>query len=475
MNPFFKPFAWLPASILLGSIGTPVHAERLLLAKGRTITPYETSADLLEAPLSITGIDWIETIDVRPSDGQLFALGVRIEDGLPGVFSIDLGNQKATPVGEPFKELRGAAVWSLAFNPVSDHLRIISSSGANLVFDTIEGKVLKSSAALDVVGIGYGAGPNPLLYGLKGRLLVVVNEADGSLSTIGDTGHTPLASLGFGFGVSRATGKAYGYFDTPFGTIDGELYEIDLTTAKSRLLRTSAIWIPSLAVASVPEAPVSGVYRITGGGFRLCCGLLGPIEYLLPDEEQHFIVLTVTPGGGPASMSILGQDEETVFKLPGGNLRPDFAYRFTGGIVSANSITFRTSDPGPAALLPSYSYELKYTSNQLSLHGHAIVPCQFCADFPEEFNHVNVVATLAYAAPQIEDVRRDGDRIKFTFQGEAGYNYFVDFAESIPAVEWNNLATFRTKLVGIRPEVTDTVGGKNPRFYRIRKEPCLCR
>lgn len=474
MNPFIERLWCLPPCLLLVASITQGHSEELFFGKYRSITPYETSTDHLKTAVSISGLDYMEAIDVRPSDGKLFALGIRIEDSQPGVFSINLLTGQATAVGEPFREWRGFATWDLAFNPENDQLRIVSSSGANLAFDTKVGKVLRSFPPKNILGVGYSGGPAPVLYGLQGSSLVIVNDADGSVSPVGDIGHIPLSSMGFGFAVSGTSGKAYGYFDTPFGQIDGELYEIDLRTAQARLLRTSSIWIPSVAVAPVSAPPVNGLYRITGGGFRICCGLLGSIDSPLPDAEQQFIALSIPPGG-PASMTILGEDEQTIFTLPGGGLRPDFHYSFSGGTVLPHSIEFNSPTPSPNPYAPTYSYGVNFNANQLSIEGRSTVPCVFCADYPEEFTHLNLIANLVSSAPLIENVRRDEDQVKFTFKGEPGYNYFVEFTTSIPAIEWRRLATFTSKLMGIEPEVTDTVKDAPLRFYRVRKEPCFCR
>lgn len=372
------------------------------------------------------------------------------------------------------REFQGFGAWDLAFNPSNDRLRIVSTSGANLTFDTSVGKILQSFPPQNILGIGYTGGPAPVLYGLQGSSLITVNDTDGTVSPVGDIGHIPLFSMGFGFAVSRTSGKAYGYFDTPFGQIDGELYEIDLTTAHARLLRTSSIWIPSVAVASAPEAPVNGLYQITGGGFRVCCGLLGSFDALLPDEEQHFIDLSVPPGG-PASLTVLGEDGVTIFKLPGGGLRPDFHYPFAGGTVLSHSIEFNSAKPNPDPRAPTYSYEVNFTATELSIQGRLTVPCVFCADFPEEFTHLNLTARLVSSVPLIENIRRDNEHLKFRFRGEPGYNYIVEFAESVPAVDWRILTTFTAKLIEIQPEVMDTVRDAPLRMYRVRKEPCLCR
>lgn len=262
--------------------------------------------------------------------------------------------------------------------------------------------------------------------------------------------------------------------DTAFGQIEGELYETDLKTANSRRLRTSGIWIPSLAVAPPPEIPVSGLYRIDSGRFQVCCGLLGPMEFPLPNAEQQYIALSITPDGGTASMTVLAEDQKTVFALEGGGLRDDFVYQFQNGIMSLHSLVFN-SPPALDLHKSSYAYALHFTDTGLSLQGSVRIPCVFCADFPEDFSHLDVTATLVTSAPLIESFRRSDDTVRFTFKGEPGYDYFVEYAKTLPAIEWKVLTQFRSKLFPIEPEVIDTIGDESMRAYRIRKQPCQCR
>ncbi len=261
---------------------------------------------------------------------------------------------------------------------------------------------------------------------------------------------------------------------TVFGQIDGELYEVDLKTTNSRRLPTSGIWIPSLAVPPSQEIPVSGLYRIDGGQFQICCGLLGTTEIPLPNKEQQYIALSVTPDGGTASMTVLAEDQKTVFALEGGGLRQDFVYQFQDGVMSLHSLVF-TSPPTLDLHQSSYAYAVESTDTGLSLRGSVRVPCVFCADFPEDFSHLNLTATLVSSAPLIESFRRDMETVKFTFKGEPGYDYFVEYSTTLPAVQWQVLTLFRSKLFAIEPEVIDTISDDSMRAYRIRKQPCLCR
>src|SRR5262249_53513546 len=76
--------------------------------------------------------------DVRPSDGQLYALAI---DGTVAV--LDAGSGQATPKTKlDILPPEGVKV-SVDFNPVADKLRIIGSDGTNLRADVDSGKVTK--------------------------------------------------------------------------------------------------------------------------------------------------------------------------------------------------------------------------------------------------------------------------------------------------------------------------------------------
>jgi hypothetical protein len=64
--------------------------------------------------------------------------------------------------------------------------------------------------------------------------------------------------------------------------------------------------------------------------------------------------------------------------------------------------------------------------------------------------------------------------LRFNFTGEPPYDYFVEYTQSLPAQSWLSLTNFRAKIGTIQALVSDPVT-HSARFYRIRKEPCLCR
>jgi hypothetical protein len=77
--------------------------------------------------------------------------------------------------------------------------------------------------------------------------------------------------------------------------------------------------------------------------------------------------------------------------------------------------------------------------------------------------------------PIIERTERDGDSMRFQFTGEPPYDYTVEFTDSLIATNWLSLATYRAKIEAIQVVVTNAFANAQTRFFRVRKEPCLCR
>ena len=237
-------------------------------------------------------------------------------------------------------------------------------------------------------------------------------------------------------------------------------------------LMATAVLLVSSILAIADEVPVSGLYRITSGSYSQCCGLAGTLAFALPDVDQAYIVLSVAPGGALASMTLVGEDQQTVLKAFAMPPRQEFAFSFSGGVISTNSIHFSALTPAP--LPAAYDYLITFSTNGLVIHGLATLPCQFCSDVPTQFGHSNVVAAFVSPATQIETVGLDGELLSFQFSGEAGYDYFVEFSPILPAANWLSLTNFRAKLGPVRPLVVDSVTNAPARFYRIRKVDCFC-
>jgi hypothetical protein len=92
----------------------------------------------------------------------------------------------------------------------------------------------------------------------------------------------------------------------------------------------------------------------------------------------------------------------------------------------------------------------------------------------DHFTHTNVVAVLTPAPPTIEGVEQDGDLLRFHFTGAPAYDYFVEYTESLTALNWLSLTNFRAKIETIEAVVTDPLRKDVTRFYRVRRQDCNC-
>ena len=90
---------------------------------------------------------------------------------------------------------------------------------------------------------------------------------------------------------------------------------------------------------SVPSAGAqsgagSGLYRIVSGSYNECCGIAGDLRSSLPNESQGFVRLTVDTQTEFATMTFLGKDLQTFFRVvrcPDGdplNFSVDYGFSF---------------------------------------------------------------------------------------------------------------------------------------------------
>ncbi len=230
----------------------------------------------------------------------------------------------------------------------------------------------------------------------------------------------------------------------------------------------------SVRLAPAQGGPTSGLYQIVSGRYTACCGIAGPFIYPLPDSSQAFVQLTIDPQSNLAQMTILGQDARTVFHIPPIGFGSGFAFSLSNGIVFPDHIQFGAPFLPPGPDQPAFSYRLSNSADALRISGTLTLPCPGCADIPTEFEHTNVVAALLPPAPVIEGLERGAALLRFRFTGVPAYDYFVEFTDSLPASNWLSLTNFRAKLQTIEAMVTDPLTNGPARFYRVRRQDCLC-
>jgi hypothetical protein len=201
----------------LATIGTPTSKPILLLQPGETILG----------------------IDIRPANGQLYALG-----STGRIYTIDTTTGNATMIGAGPIAISGTE-FGFDFNPVVDRLRIVSNTGVNIRVNPTDGTLVATDTTLNpgtpnVTAVAY-------LNNYTGALVTTLYDVDsttdmlytqnppnnGTLVPIGPLGINATASNGFDIGGTSNT--AYGIFTV--GGISG-LYTINTTTGAATLVGT---------------------------------------------------------------------------------------------------------------------------------------------------------------------------------------------------------------------------------------------
>ncbi len=129
------------ASVLAGVPDRTVH---ILTSNNELAQSSESQPTAIGAPLPITGVnagDTLQAIDVRPSNGRLYALGANAGAGTVQLYHISssISSALATPIGTPgtFVDAIGMPVlitsagFGVDFNPAVDRVRVVTSDGRN--------------------------------------------------------------------------------------------------------------------------------------------------------------------------------------------------------------------------------------------------------------------------------------------------------------------------------------------------------
>ena len=219
----------------------------------------------------------------------------------------------------------------------------------------------------------------------------------------------------------------------------------------------------------------SGYYEITSGEFTECCGFAGnPFSYVLPDERQAFVELILDPGGNTARMAFLMPDLRTAFNSYPWITDRSFAFSFDNGVVHSNYIQFGDGAPVPRPTVADWNYTVRDNSGSLGISGVTVTP-MFGADVPNQFEHINVVATLLPNPVVIDRIERDNDSMRFHFTGRPLYDYFVEYSDSLTTPNWQAHSSHRAKVEPVDVVVTNSLKAAQTRYFRIRTEPCNCR
>ncbi len=210
------------------------------LVDGKTLIWVDPATRKVTGKADITGAANVVGIDVRPSDGMLYAVSA---DG--GIYTLDAKTGAATMKSKLSETLKSGVTVTVDFNPVADRLRVITSDGTNLRVNVDDGKATVDGALKfkegdaqagktpKVIAGAYTNSANPkpaatALYDIDeaGHLLSQAPPNDGVLNTIGMLGVKIDGPAAFNI-VNKGEENA------AWLVTGGMLYSVDLKTGKA--------------------------------------------------------------------------------------------------------------------------------------------------------------------------------------------------------------------------------------------------
>lgn len=115
------------ASLLTLSAGIASATELLALSADGKLFKVDVASLKVTANMAVSGASNLRGIDVRPANGQIYALG-----GTDQLYTLDAASGKATAASMLKSALPGSGQAVVDFNPVADRLRLMSQDGTNL-------------------------------------------------------------------------------------------------------------------------------------------------------------------------------------------------------------------------------------------------------------------------------------------------------------------------------------------------------
>jgi hypothetical protein len=253
--------ATLPAGVvgITASAGAPMSGYATTATNDLVRFDRRTFAIRSQQP--ITGLapgEKVLGIDVRPANGQLYALSSGNQ-----VYLVNPATAAATKVGTPFtpvltgqvgRDAKAGGGTTVGFdvNPSADRLRVATSTGQNLRLNPDTGAVVGVDTPLAYFAGDRNAGVRPkvahaaytnnnagaattTLYDLDSGLDVLAVQLppnDGTLRTTGRLGVNIAGPGGFDIGADGSALAAL----SPAGSTGTRLYSVDLSTGRARLL-----------------------------------------------------------------------------------------------------------------------------------------------------------------------------------------------------------------------------------------------
>jgi len=228
----------------------------------------------LQSTVAVTGLtagDALVAIDVRPSTGLLYGLG--LNGTTAHVYTIDATTAAATRLGGNISLPQSPGVvgaetaFGFDFNPTADRIRVVAANGDNFRLNPTTGGVAGADTALTTGAVVVGAAYDRNTVGASKATLYAIDSTTDQLVRIGGVDGIPSANSGVVTTVGplgAATTSNVGFDISPTGT----------------------------AFASLSSASASSLYTINlGSGAATLVGSIGSSPTLLLD-----VAVAITPG-----------------------------------------------------------------------------------------------------------------------------------------------------------------------------------
>jgi len=349
--------------------GRELPATLLGLTSANTLLQFDSaSPGTIAASLPITGLtagDTLRAIDNRPSNGQLYGVATFTNgtNNLGRTYTIDLTatTATATPLAGNFFLPTAVAGIGIAFNPVSDRIRLTTSAGDNLQVDPTTGGAFSYDTTLNtdppsgprnVPAISYTtpvAGTTPLtLYGY--------DFASDRIVTIGSVGGAPL---GFGSGRVINVGGASGI------VVGGQdRLSLDIDTANIAYLSANVAGVDTLYTVDLAAGTTTLVAPVAVPAGQELRGLsvapTGSVAFSATNydvnEQAGFTTITVTRTGGlfgPASVAYATSDGT--------------ATAGTDYVASSGTLNFLSGEATRSFVIPIFNDAVLETAEQFNI------------------------------------------------------------------------------------------------------------
>lgn len=234
-------------------IAIPTNSVAYSVDESNNLMVHDFEASGIPISKPITGLQTSEMIlgiDMRPANGQLYALG-----NTSRIYTINLATGAATVVGGQFTTLLNGTSFGFDFNPTVDRIRVVSNTGQNLRLDPNTGAVAAVDGMLNpgtpmVSAAAYtnnfpGA-TTTTLYTIDAgtdKLYIQNPPNNGTLVEVGALGIN--VELNNGFDIGGTSNKGYALLRVGGTT---KMYAINLTTGAATMFSEFPTNVRGLAI-----------------------------------------------------------------------------------------------------------------------------------------------------------------------------------------------------------------------------------